>query len=441
MAEIESKVEDRGAVKRSLKVQVPAERVSAELDRAYARLRSNARVPGFRKGKVPRNVLEARYGRTVREDVVKALIESACAEVLETHGLDIVSAPMLVDQELEEQGALRFEAEVEIRPEIELGTYKGIDYTRSIQRVTEADVDTAVARLRERMAELRTEEDRVNVAGGDVVVFDMYGFSEGKPIEAASGESIQLEVGSGRFPEGFEKQLVGVTRGIRTPIDVNFPEDHSDPELAGKFVRFEVTVREIKNKILPALDDEFVRELDFKGCDTIEELRAKVREDLERHALQDADRRARNVLLEKLVDKHDFDVPDSHVHRQIVSMLHDMGVHSVPEDRAEDLRRALTPPAVKNVKARFLLDAIASAEEIDVTKEELQSEINRELAMARADAERVRSYYSEPGAIAQLHANMRRDKALQKIVELADRKDELVDKSELADDPGSGYSR
>jgi len=434
MTDIESNVENRGPLTRRLEVRVPQEHVSKAVDRAYDRLRGRAKLPGFRQGKVPRKILEEHYGESVLEDVAKELIESSCAEVLRTHELDIVAAPVLIEQSLGDEGDLRYTAEVEVRPTFELQDYHGRELVRRVVPVTDADVDEAIRRLRERMAQLVAEEDRVNVAQGDVVVFDMYAFSEGKPLEAASGEGYTLEVGGGRFPEDFEKQLVGITRGIRTPIEVRFPAEYAEQELAGKTVRFEVTVKEIKNKVLPKLDDDFVHELDIEGCDTLEQLRVKVREDLERHAARDAERRARNLLIERFVDEHAFDLPRSHVERQVHSMLHEMGVgHDAPAEKVQELEKAIEPAAVKHVKARFILDAVAKAEGVEVTEDELRAEVNRQLAAAGASAERVREHYSDRGAVLQLHANMLRDKALQRIIELSAQRDEVADSGELAE--------
>jgi trigger factor len=197
MAEIESTVEERGGLKRELKVRVAPERVSQAVDKAYERLRARAKVPGFRQGKVPRNILEKQYGEQVHEDVHKDLIEITCAEALREHGLDIVSAPVLVGHEHAEDGGLSYTAELEVRPTFSLQEFKGRDRFRRIARITDADVDASLQRLRERMAQLQTEEDRVNVARGDVVVFDMDASAEGKAIESATGQGLTLEVGAG----------------------------------------------------------------------------------------------------------------------------------------------------------------------------------------------------------------------------------------------------
>jgi len=434
---IQATVQNEGPVKRHLRVEVPAERVRGELDKAYGRLKGRAKVAGFRKGKVPRSVLEREFGAELREQVVQELIEHACARAMVENELDAVTSPRLLSHELDDAMTLKFEAELDVRPQFDLGEYKAMEMVRSIVRVEEDHVDEALRTLRERMAVTQTEEERVNVAVGDVVVFDMYGFAEGEPLENASGEGVQIEVGSGRFPEEFEKQLPGVTRGIQTPIDVHFPDDHRDPELAGKLVRFQVTVKEIKNKILPNLDDDFASEVGYDDCDTLEELRKRVRGDLESRAEVEADRRARGELLAAVVDRYSFDVPNGLVHRQVVEQLREMGVQELPEDKVDEVRQALEPGAVKQVRARFILDAVAKAEEIDVSEDELKSEINRQIASLGGDGQKVIDYYRDPAAVGGLRASMLRDKALERVAELATRRDVEVDESQLAGPQGS----
>jgi trigger factor len=433
MADIQSTVEERGAVRRFLKVEIPAENVREEFDRAYAKLRGKAKIQGFRKGKVPRNVLEQHYGDDVRQDVMRHLIEHACADAFKEHELEPVANPELVSHILdEESGCLNFEAVVEVKPQFELGKYKELEAVRKIVRVDDSHVDETIAGLRERMAVLEPEEDRVNVALGDTIEFDMQAVADGQPVPSASGEGARLEVGAGRFPEEFEKQIVGVTRGIETPIDVHFPEDHQDAELAGKLVRFHVTVRKIQNKILPALDDEFAKSLGFDECETLEDLRSRVRADLEARAITTADRQMRDELLGGLVESHDFEVPETLVIQQIGASLREMGVNDVPEDKIDEIRSALEPQAIRMVRAGFILDAVAKAEGVEVPREDIESEVNRQLAMAGNESEKVRSYYSQPSSVARLHSNMLRDKALEKIAELATRRDETVEESQVA---------
>ena len=271
-------LQEEGPIRRILTIQVPGPRVQEAMERAYRDLAGKAKVPGFRKGKVPRKVLEKNYGDQVRSDVVETLIERCCIEALQEKNIEPVASPQLLSKDFADGEALTFQIQVEVRPDFQLDSYKGLDVERRIVRVEDSHVEQALGSLRERYATLLTEEDRVNVAGGDVIVFDMDAFVDGLPMEDASGKGVQIEVGAGRFPEDFETGVVGVTRGIQTPIDVKFPEDHGDAKLAGQLVRFQVTVREIKNKILPALDDDLAREVNIDGVDSLYALRGKIRD-------------------------------------------------------------------------------------------------------------------------------------------------------------------
>jgi trigger factor len=432
MSELQVAVNEDGPVRRRIEIVVPAERVRDETERAYKRLAARVQIPGFRRGKVPRKVLEERYADDVRSDVVRHLVERTCGEAVRERAIPVVASPEVVDHGLSDDGSLRYVALVEVRPTFELGEYRGLEMVRKIEKVDEAQVDAMVARLRDRTAVLETEEDRVNVAAGDVVEFDMAATSEGRPIEKASGTGIKMEVGAGRFPDEFERQMIGVTRGIETPIAVPFPADHADAELAGKLVRFAVTVRSIKNKILPTVDDDFVKDLGWEGCETVDQLREKVRADLETHAREAADRRLRGELLGRLVESHPFEVPESLVNRQMGATLRDMGVSEIPEDKVEEIRSKLEPSAIRQVRARFLLEAIAAAEGIEVSDEELQNEIRRQFAGAGAEAETLRRYYSSPGAIGGLRLDMMRQKAMDRLAEFASARDEYVEESRVA---------
>jgi trigger factor len=423
---------EEGPVKRRLEIRVPAARVTQETDAAYRRLGGRVQIPGFRRGKVPRRVLEERYAGDVRTDVVRHLVEETCAEAVRDNSLAVVASPEVVEHALTEDGMLRYVAVVEVRPTFELGEYKGLEATRKISRVEDSHVDAMVNRLRERLAVLSTEEERVNVALGDVVEFDMVATSEGRPIEKASGTGVKMEVGAGRFPDDLEKGIVGVTRGIETPIDVQFSPDQGDPELAGKLVCFAVTVRAIKNKVLPTVDDDFVKDLGWESCETVEQLRTKIRTDLEAHALRDADQQVRGELLGRLVEGHPFDVPESLVNRQMGATLRDMGFSEIPEDKVDEIRAKLEPSATKQVRARFILEAIAKAEAIDVTREELEQEVRRQLLAAGAESEKLRQYYSSAGAVAGLRMDMLRQKALERLAELATHRDEFVEESRVA---------
>lgn len=434
MSEIESTVEDAGGVARKVRVSVPAERCKAEFDKAYDKLRPRVQLQGFRKGKVPRAMLESHYGDDVRKEVIETLIETGLSGAVEEHHLHIAATPRLVDQQYDADSGLVFEVSVELRPEFELSDYSGRSLVRRIVRVGDAQVDRSLEGLRERMAVLENEVDRDAVEQGDIVVFDMFGFDEDEnPVPGTEAAGVQIEVGEGKFGEDFESQLVGVVREHKAPVSVSYPDEHANEDLRGRTVRFDVTVREIKRKVLPDVDDDFARDLGIDDCDSLDDLRGKIREDLAERAVAEADRRVRGELLESLVDGHEFDVPQSLVDETVASMAQELGAQPQDEEQWGKIREALEPRATKQVKAGFLLDAVVRAEEIEVDKAEVEERVRMELAAAGPRAEEVRKHYSSRAAIADLANSLAREKAVRKLVDLSTVTDQEIDESEVAD--------
>lgn len=434
MSEIQSTVEESGPIARTLKVSVSAAHVRGGFDSAYRKLQGRAQVKGFRKGKAPRPMLEKVYGAEIERDVLTDLINEGCAHAIREHNLDVVTAPRLVRHEYAGEGGLSFEAAVEIRPDVKLGQYKELPAERVIARVEDSHVDAALEGLRGRMAVLRVEEGRDTVEKGDIILFTMYGFDGDKPLAEMSGEGLMLEVGSGRFPEEFETKVVGIRRGERTPITVSFSEEHGDESLRGRTIRFDVTVSEIKVKVLPELDDNLAAESGIEGCDTLDALREKVRQDLRERARREGERRMQNALIGRLVSAHEFDVPDSMLHEAIHSYMHEMNAHPAHDsEESLKLHEALAPRAKAELKAGFLLDAIAVAEELEVSREDLENRIRAHLAQAGQRIDEVRRHYSQAGAIAELRRNLLREKAAQRVFETASVQEREVEESQVAD--------
>lgn len=427
-------MEEAGPVARTLKVSVSPEHVRGRFDAAFRKLQSKAHLKGFRKGKAPRALLEQTYGQEVERDVLTELIEEACAESIREHGLDVVTAPRLVHHEFADEGTLTFEVGVDVRPDVRLGQYKDLPVEKLVVRVEDRHVDAMLDGLRQRMAVLKVEDERTVVEPGDVVVFDMHGFEGDTPVPGTSGEGVVLEIGSGRFPEDFEKQMVGVTRGQRTPLTVTFGEDHGDESLRGKTIRFDVTVNEIKSKVLPPVNDELAAEAGIEGVDTLQGLRDRIREDLAQRAQRDADRRVQDALLGRLVDAHEFELPESLLEETIHEYIHELGIaHGSEEEKSPELRTTLEARARRSLKAGFLLDAIAALEALEVTKEELESRIRAQIASAGRRADEVRRHYSKAGAIADLRRSLLREKAAQQVFESASVQEREVEESQVAD--------
>ncbi len=441
MSDFQISIVESGAIIRDLTVSVAPERVRADLDRALAKLGREVRLPGFRKGKVPRKLVEQRFGDDVRQDVFGSLIEEACGEAVREHDLHLAVAPRLESHHYDEQGGgLEFKARLELRPSFALGDYKDLDGVRRITRVTDAEVGSAVESLRERMAVLAAEEDRKVVEPGDIVTVDMYGYDGENPVAGTDREGVQIEVGAGRFPEQFEQQRAGSAGGERSPVFVDFEEDHSNEQLAGRRIRFDITVHEIKVKVLPDLDEDFLRDLGLEEGQTVDDLRARIREDLEGRATAEADRRLRDELLGVLVGRYDFDLPETLVGEAVHDRLHELGIahadeDKIPAERLEEIRQAVGGQARQQIRAGYLLDAVAEAEQLEADKAELEDRIRRQIMAAGDRADEVRKHYSRTSAIANLQTQILREKAVEKLVELSSVRDEHVDTGDVADQP------
>ncbi len=273
---MESTVEDLSPVKKKIGVALPPEEVRAEIDEAYRGLQRRARIKGFRPGKVPRQVLERYYGEQVQSEVIGKLIQESYARALEEHRLHAIARPEIVAEEVRPEAGLRYSATIEIKPEFEVRDYAGLEVERRVVPVEDAEVDEQIERLRQSLAQMARREDRDTVESGDLVEIAYTGVVEGRVLKGASAESRVIEIGSQTFPPPFEERLVGARRGASIHIDVAYPAHHRSAEIAGKTVTFRVEVKEIGEKVLPALDDEFAK--DHGECASLAELRDKVRD-------------------------------------------------------------------------------------------------------------------------------------------------------------------
>ncbi|HEY2773380.1 MAG TPA: trigger factor [Candidatus Binatia bacterium] len=434
MSDIQSTIEETGPIARTMKVSVSPDHVRGCFDKAYRQLQGRAHLKGFRKGKAPRPMLEKVYGPEVERDVLSELIEEGCAHSIREHKLDVVTAPRLVKHEYPGEGAgLSFEAAVDVRPDVKLGQFKGLEVDKLVAKVEDSHVEASLEALRNRMAVLRVEEERDTVEQGNVVVFSMFGFEGDTAVPGTAGEGLVLEVGSGRFPEEFEKQLVGIRRGERSPVTVSFSDTHGDENVRGKTIRFEVTVTEIKVKVLPPLDDSLAAEAGIEGIETLDALRGRIRTDLAERARREADRRVQNTLIGKLVEAYEFEVPSALLHETIHGYMHEMEAN-VEHDSEESkkLHEALAPRARAELRAGFILDAIAQAENIDVSREDLQERVRMHLASAGRRVEEVRRHYSQPAAIVELRRSMLRERAAQCVFENAAVQEREVEESKVA---------
>ncbi len=415
------------AVRRRLAVEVPAEQVSAELEQAYAELGRAAKVKGFRQGRVPRHVLERMFGDRVRADVFARLIQRSYTAAIEEHGIEAVGQPEIETEHAEPGGVLRYRATVEVKPEVIVDHYRGLEVERPLIAVNDADVDASLERLRRSFAQLLPITDRTQVDPGDVVSLDYEARVDGRVV--GRGENRDIEIGANAFPPRFDQHLVGAAVGADLNFDVIYEAEHGIAELAGKTVQFRVRIRGLARKELPRLDDEFAK--DHGECATLAELRERVRQRLESEAARQADDTVRRALLVAFAKAHDIPVPDALVRQRTDALVEEawrqwQEQRIQPKTRSEALARLraeLEPRAREQVKVGLLLEALARQEAIRVSDEELEARIAALAAEAGSAAERVRALYQEAEARRQLRTRMVQSRAVDVLVRQARMKD------------------
>ncbi|HET8564086.1 MAG TPA: trigger factor [Candidatus Binatia bacterium] len=403
-------VDELSPVQRRIRVELPAETVNSEFLRAYQQLNRRVRIKGFRAGKAPRRVLEGLYGNEIKGQVRSQLVEDSLGEIFKQRGLQVVSRPEIEANELEEDRIFSFSAVVEVKPDIEVKDYLGIDVEKVRLSVEEAQVDEALRRLQESHAQLELVDGRDVVQRDDFVIVDFTGFIAGKPFAGNRGENYQLEVGGGQALPQFEDAMVGLKRGEQQTLQIAYPENHFNKELAGKLVDFSVVVREIKQKVLPPLDDEFAK--DHGECASLDELKKNIRARLANELKLIQDEELKEQILNRLIETHSFEPPPAMVEGQTRYLMERhqdrvaAAAETTPAPPREEIRKNLQARALRQVRATLLVEKIAEHEKIDVSDIELQERID---ALARAGAERgktVREIYSRPDARNDLRAQM-----------------------------------
>ena len=416
-------VETVDSLRRRLAVEVPAEEVSAEIEKAYAQLARGAKVRGFRPGRVPRPVLERLFGDRVRAEVFEKLIQQSYAEVVEERQIPTVGHPEFVTEQAQPGAALRYSATVEVKPEIVVEHYAGLAVERPLTPVTDTDVDAFLERLRQSLAQLRPIVERSTVEVGDVVTVDYEARVDGRSV--GRGEQREIEIGANAFPREFDEHLRGAAAGSELDFIVPYPAEHGAAELAGKTVNFHVRVRGLSHKEVPALDDEFAK--DHGECSTLAELRQRVRARLESDAAQHADEAARQALLGALAEANDIPIPNALVERRTQALLeevwHEWQQRRLrPKNEGEALarlREELQPRARQQVKIALLLEAIARQEGITVSEADVDERIATLAADAGSAAERLRAYYQDAEARRDLRNRIVQARAVEAVLRTA----------------------
>ncbi len=385
-----------------LTVEVDAETFNQGLDEAFKKVVKQVNVPGFRKGKMPRGMFEKRFGvESLYQDALDIILPDAYENAIKETGIEPVDRPEVDVEQIEKGKNLIFTAKVTVKPEVKLGDYKGLEVEKLEETVTDEEVDAEIKQLQERNAELVVKEEGT-VENGDTVVIDFEGFVDGEAFEGGKAENYSLEIGSGSFIPGFEEQLVGIATGEEKEVEVTFPEEYHAENLAGKPATFKVKVHEIKAKELPELDDEFAKDVDDE-VETLDELKAKTRTRLEETKKRDAENSLKDTLIEKASENAEIDIPEAMVNTELDRMLREfeqrlqmqgMNLDLYFQFSGQDenaLREQMKEDAGKRVRVNLTLEAIAKAENIEVSEDEINAELENMATMYGVSADEIKS--------------------------------------------------
>jgi trigger factor len=408
-----------------LTVEVSAEKVNEGLTAAFNKVVKTVNVPGFRKGKMPRPMFEKRFGvESLYQDALDILLPEAYGNAIDETGIDPIDRPDIDIEQMEKGKELIFKATVQVKPEVTLGDYKGLEVEDFDATVTDEDVAKELETLQSRQAELVVKEEGTAELG-DTVVLDFEGFVDGEAFEGGTAENHSLELGSGSFIPGFEEQLVGLATGESKDVEVSFPEEYHAAELAGKPAVFKVTLHEIKGKELPALDDEFAKDVD-EEVETLDALKEKIRTRLEDSKKHEAEHHLRDSVVEKAAENAQVEIPEVMVTNEVNRMLQEfeqrlqaqgMNLELYFQFSGQDenaLRGQMKEEAVNRVKVALTLEAIAKAENIEATDEDVNAELEKMAGMYNMTVENIKAAL---GGLEGIKGDLQKQKAVEFLIE------------------------
>ncbi|PKH09264.1 trigger factor [Planomicrobium sp. MB-3u-38] len=411
----------------TLTVEVPAEEVNAGLDKAFKKVVKEINVPGFRKGKMPRQMFEKRFGaESLYQDALDFILPDAYANAVEEAGINPVDRPEIDIETIEKGQPLVFTAKVTVKPEVELGEYKGLEVSKPETEVTDEEIEEKLKENQERFAELAVKEDEA-IVEGDTAVINFEGFVDGEAFEGGAGNDYSLEIGSNSFIPGFEEQLVGVKSGEEKDVEVTFPEEYHAAELAGKAATFKVKVNEVKAKELPELNDEFAKEIDAE-VSSLDELRTKMKEAAAAEKASNADAAVRDELVQKAAENATIDIPQAMIDSEMDRMMQDfeqrltqqgMNLELYFQFSGQDeaaLREQMKGDAETRVRVSLTLEAIAKAENMEVTSEDIDKELEKMSGQFNMDIEQIKAAL---GGTEMLENDIRMQNTVEFLVENA----------------------
>ena len=406
-----------------LTVEVPAENVEKAIQGAYNKMKKSINIPGFRKGKAPRQLIEKMYGKEVfYNDAIDAMLPSAYSDAVEECGEEIVSHPQIDVVQIESGKPFVFTATVAVKPAVELGEYKGIQVEKAPIEVKDEEIEAQITKEREANSRTVTVDDRA-VAQGDIVTLDFEGFVDGVAFEGGKGENYDLTIGSNTFIPGFEDQLVGAEIGKELDVNVTFPEEYGAKELAGKAAVFKCKVNGIKVKELPAVDDEFAQEV--SEFDTLDEYKADIKAKLLKEKEDEAARAKEDAVIGKIIEGAKMEIPDAMVEYQTRQMLDEFAQRIQSQGISldqyfqftglteEKYMEEMKPRALQNIQSRLILEAVAQAENLVAEEADIEEEIKKMADMYKMEADKIKELLGE-----RQMEEMKKDIAVQKAAKL-----------------------
>ena len=404
-----------------LTIEVSADDLEKALQSAYMKQKNKISLPGFRKGKVPRQMIEKMYGAEIfYDDAANALIPKAYADAYDECELEIVSRPEIDVVQIEKGKPFIFTAEVATKPEVTLGEYKGLEVDKISTRVTQKEVDAKVQEEAEKNARTITVEDRP-VQDGDEVILDFEGFVDGVAFEGGKGENYPLTIGSGSFIPGFEEQLVGAEAEKEVEVNVTFPEDYHAEDLKGKAAVFKCTIHEIKAKELPEIDDEFAAEV--SEFDTLEEYKADIKAKIKEQKASEGKTKQEDQVVEQAVKNAEYEIPKAMIETQALQMVEDFGQRIQSQGltmeqyfqftgmTSDKMLEEMRPQAIKRIETRLVVEAIAKAENIEISDEKLDEELAKMAEAYKMEVDKLKEFMSD-----NEKKQMKEDMAVQEAV-------------------------
>lgn len=406
-----------------LTIEVSAEKVEKAIQAAYQKEKKNINIPGFRKGKAPRQLIEKMYGKEVfYNEALDQLLPTAYADALEECEEEIVSRPQISIVQMESGKPLIFTASVAVKPEVTLGEYKGVEVEKKAIEVVDEEIEAEITKEREANARTITVDDRA-VMDGDMITLDYAGSVDGVAFEGGTAKDQELTIGSGRFIPGFEEQLVGVTIGEEKEVHVTFPEEYHAKELAGKAAVFQCVVHGIKVKELPEVDDEFAQEVsEFDTLDAYkEDIKARLLKDKE----ADAKRAKEDAVIKKIIEGATMEIPDAMVEFQTEQMMEEFGQRMQMQGLSleqyfqitgmseANYREQMKPRATQNIQSRLVLEAVAKAENLEATEQDLEDEMAKMAEMYKMEVDKVKEMIGD-----YQKDEIKKDIVIQKAIDL-----------------------